>query len=207
MASRIARTNSGVDRSRSVSSIRRMNLPPLRRACSQLKSAVRAPPMWSSPVGLGANRVTTEDIFASLTVTGGIRPNVLEDGNPRISDDLFVVPAGVAGSRIFYQTGFASAKGEDRKQHDRGGNYPAHRDSFRMHGPVEALGVQGKDPRNRFLVLFPGDRVRLVMGHVRACDQKGRGTLLPEYACDVLSQHLAIGEGKMAKSHGHEPEK
>src|SRR5512134_1859839 len=204
MASRIARTNSGVDRSRSVSSIRRMNFPPLRRACSQLNSAVRAPPMWSSPVGLGANRVTTEHIFASLTVTGGIRPSVLEDGNPRISDDLFVVPAGVAGSRIFYQTGFASAKGQDRKQHDRGGNYPAHRDSFRMHGPVEALGVQGKDPRNRLLVLFP--RVRLIMGHVRACDQKGWETLFPENGCDLLSQYLAIGEREMAKSHGHEPE-
>ena len=48
-----------VERSRSVSSIRRMNLPPVRRAYSQQNSAVRAPPTCSSPVGLGAKRVTT----------------------------------------------------------------------------------------------------------------------------------------------------
>src|SRR5206468_2593736 len=55
----ITRTASSVERSRSVSSTRRMNLPPLRRAYSQLKSAVRTPPTCSSPVGLGAKRVTT----------------------------------------------------------------------------------------------------------------------------------------------------
>src|SRR5256885_10163975 len=36
-----------------------MNLPPVRRAYSQQNSAVRAPPTCSSPVGLGAKRVTT----------------------------------------------------------------------------------------------------------------------------------------------------
>ena len=56
--SKIAFTASGVDRSRSVSSMRKMNLPPLRRAKSQLKRAVRAPPIWRYPVGLGAKRVT-----------------------------------------------------------------------------------------------------------------------------------------------------
>src|SRR5678815_5304917 len=34
-----------------------MNWPPMRRAYSQLKSAVRTPPMCSRPVGLGAKRV------------------------------------------------------------------------------------------------------------------------------------------------------
>src|SRR6201987_3229063 len=59
MPSRMTRTASSVERSRSVSSTRRMNLPPLRRAYSQLKSAVRTPPTCSRPVGLGAKRVTT----------------------------------------------------------------------------------------------------------------------------------------------------
>src|SRR5262245_165392 len=47
---------SSVERERSVSSIRRMKAPPCRRANAQLKSAVRAPPMWRCPAGLGANR-------------------------------------------------------------------------------------------------------------------------------------------------------
>jgi len=33
-----------------------MNVPPVWRAKSQLKSAVRAPPMWRCPVGEGAKR-------------------------------------------------------------------------------------------------------------------------------------------------------
>ena len=43
--SRIACTDSCVERSRSVSSMRSTNLPPWRRAYAQEKSAVRAPPM------------------------------------------------------------------------------------------------------------------------------------------------------------------
>ena len=46
----------GVERSRSVSSMRRMNVPPAPRASSQLKSAVRALPTCRWPVGLGAKR-------------------------------------------------------------------------------------------------------------------------------------------------------
>jgi hypothetical protein len=57
IASRIASIAACVLRSRSVSSIRRMNLPPRRRAYSQQYSAVRAPPMCRKPVGLGAKRV------------------------------------------------------------------------------------------------------------------------------------------------------
>ena len=49
-------SDSRVDRSASVSSMRRMNVPSLPRASSQLKSAVRALPTCSCPVGLGANR-------------------------------------------------------------------------------------------------------------------------------------------------------
>src|SRR5215467_7813009 len=60
MASRIASMCSSVERDRSVSSMRRMNTPPWRRAKSQLNSAVRAPPTWRCPVGLGAKRTRTE---------------------------------------------------------------------------------------------------------------------------------------------------
>ena len=47
---------SGVERSWSESSMRRMKAPPVLRAHSQLKSAVRTPPMWRYPVGDGAKR-------------------------------------------------------------------------------------------------------------------------------------------------------
>src|SRR3954449_6070850 len=55
-ASRICWTFSGVERSRSVSSMRSMNTPPSWRAASQLNSAVRALPMCRAPVGQGAKR-------------------------------------------------------------------------------------------------------------------------------------------------------
>ncbi len=48
-----------VERSRSVSSMRRMNFAACRRAYSQQNSAVRNPPMCKKPVGLGAKRVRT----------------------------------------------------------------------------------------------------------------------------------------------------
>src|SRR5262245_58937149 len=53
-------SDSRVERSKSVSSMRRMNVPPWPRASSQLKSAVRALPTWSAPVGLGANLTRTD---------------------------------------------------------------------------------------------------------------------------------------------------
>jgi hypothetical protein len=39
-----------------------MNVPPWCRAKSALKSAVRAVPIWSGPVGLGAMRTRISDI-------------------------------------------------------------------------------------------------------------------------------------------------
>jgi len=45
---------SGVLRFTSVSSMRRMNWPPVCRASRKLYRAVRAPPMWVWPVGEGA---------------------------------------------------------------------------------------------------------------------------------------------------------
>src|SRR6266545_2921401 len=55
-SSNAVRSASFVDRATSVSSMRRMNVPPEPRASSQLKSAVRALPTCSWPVGLGAKR-------------------------------------------------------------------------------------------------------------------------------------------------------
>ena len=50
-------TDASVDLSRSVSSIRSTNPPPLFLLNNQQNKAVLAPPTWRSPVGLGANRV------------------------------------------------------------------------------------------------------------------------------------------------------
>src|SRR3954468_20657857 len=55
-ASRIARTLSMLERSWSVSSTRSTKTPPWLLAQSQLKSAVRAPPMCKYPLGDGAKR-------------------------------------------------------------------------------------------------------------------------------------------------------
>src|SRR6266508_3595770 len=69
MAARICSMEASVERERSVSSMRRTNTPLWWRAKAQLKSAVRAPPTWKDPVGLGAKR--------TLTVSGmGVHCNV-----------------------------------------------------------------------------------------------------------------------------------
>jgi len=62
--SKIAAIASSVERARSVSSMRRRNLPSRPRAYSQLNSAVRPPPMCRKPVGEGAKRAT-------ISVMGG----------------------------------------------------------------------------------------------------------------------------------------
>src|SRR5438094_9399141 len=64
MASRMRSMYSSVERDRSVSSIRRMKTPPWWRANSQVNSAVRAPPTWRWPVGLGAKRTRTSDAIS-----------------------------------------------------------------------------------------------------------------------------------------------
>jgi len=53
--------NFSLDRLKSVSSIRRKNYPSCFFANSQLNNAVRVPPRWSSPVGLGANRTLMDE--------------------------------------------------------------------------------------------------------------------------------------------------
>src|SRR5436309_13922940 len=55
---------SSVERERSVSSMRRTKAPRWWRANSQLNSAVRAPPTWRWPVGLGAKRTRTSDAIS-----------------------------------------------------------------------------------------------------------------------------------------------
>src|SRR5215472_8686294 len=64
-----------VERERSVSSMRRMKTPLWRRANAQLNRAVRAPPTWKEPVGLGAKRtLTVSDMEFHSTATGNRRP-------------------------------------------------------------------------------------------------------------------------------------
>ena len=58
----IAASDSSVERSASVSSMRRTNVPSWPRASSQLKSAVRALPTCSWPVGLGAKRTRMTEL-------------------------------------------------------------------------------------------------------------------------------------------------
>src|SRR5262249_21289544 len=72
---RIAASDSRVERSASVSSMRRMNAPPCPRASSQLNSAVRALPTCSCPVGLGANRTLIQ--FGIQNVEFGVRARIL----------------------------------------------------------------------------------------------------------------------------------
>ncbi len=67
-------SDSGVERSASVSSMRRMNVPPVPRASSQLKRAVRTFPMCNCPVGLGANltRMDESGIMSEELRTGHV---------------------------------------------------------------------------------------------------------------------------------------
>ena len=64
-----------VERSTSVSSMRRMNLPPVARANAQGYKAERMLPRWMKPVGDGAKRVRVVMgwIFAGCRVTPEMR--------------------------------------------------------------------------------------------------------------------------------------
>ena len=57
---------SGVERSRSVSSTRSRNFPPVWRANSQLYIAARMLPMCTFPVGDGAKRTLVSDIMSDI---------------------------------------------------------------------------------------------------------------------------------------------
>ena len=59
MPSRMTSTAAWVERSRSVSSMRRMKVPPCERAKAHGYSAERMLPRWMKPVGDGAKRVRT----------------------------------------------------------------------------------------------------------------------------------------------------
>src|SRR5438876_7671043 len=87
---------SSVERCRSVSSIRRMKLPPWCRANSQLNSAVRALPTWMEPVGAGANRHRTGPSPAPAPASDTFGHFVLEHPDPF---DLDLHPiAGLQGA-------------------------------------------------------------------------------------------------------------
>src|SRR5659263_123966 len=116
-----------------------MNFPPWRRAYSQLKRAVRTPPMVSLPVGLGAKRVTTFGMKGPRFGGSG-------EGEPRVADHLVEIPADVAGSRVSYQTGRGRAKTAGCEEDHRGRQHPAHRDPLGPNGAVEPLGVEGQHP-------------------------------------------------------------
>src|SRR4051812_17768404 len=87
-------TFSGVERSRSVSSMRRTNWPPLPRARSQLYSAVLAPPMCSTPVGEGANRTLIGSDASWSPRIDGRRPRggARAGGRARMRGDAGVQP-------------------------------------------------------------------------------------------------------------------
>ena len=72
-----ARSTPASSAATSVSSMRRMNVPPVWRACSQLNSAVRTLPMCRKPVGAGENR--NADLRARCGLTA---EQVLGDHDP-----------------------------------------------------------------------------------------------------------------------------
>src|SRR5579864_783263 len=68
--SKIELTEASVLRSTSVSSSRRIIVPPLRRAYNQLKMKVRALPTWRNPVGEGAKRTLGLPCEVEFKVSG-----------------------------------------------------------------------------------------------------------------------------------------
>src|SRR5437773_187591 len=87
--SRMPSIMSSDERSASVSSMRRTKTPPSRRAKSQLKSAVRAPPTCKCPVGEGAKR--TRGVMSGKT--GG-------EAGIRTLDTAFRPYNGLANRRL-----------------------------------------------------------------------------------------------------------
>src|SRR5260370_27486963 len=88
----IADSDSRVDRSTSVSSTRRMNVPCDPRASSQLNRAVRAFPTWRRPVGLGAKRTR----MAVLWLMAGSHQRDRMDGDRFAATELAHALVGLA---------------------------------------------------------------------------------------------------------------
>src|SRR5665647_539007 len=74
MLSRITSTEACVERSRSVSSMRKIKSPPMARANAHGYRAERMLPRWMKPVGDGAKRVRTL-LIAMFLDYGGHGPN------------------------------------------------------------------------------------------------------------------------------------
>src|SRR5690625_7019793 len=89
MPSRMACTELSLERSRSVSSMRRTNCPPVARAASQANSAVLAPPICKSPVGEGAKRVLTGGLTLDMAILQtGDKPAILTDRSEEHTSEL-----------------------------------------------------------------------------------------------------------------------
>ena len=82
----ICSIDSSVERATSVSSMRRMNVPPMWRACNQLNSAVRMLPMCRKPVGAGEKRKRISGSAWTLMTAGASRSRPAGSGScPRRS--------------------------------------------------------------------------------------------------------------------------
>src|SRR6185436_19147150 len=118
---RMLSSDSLVDRSASVSSMRRISVPSWPRASSQLKRAVRALPTWSCPVGLGAKR--------NLMIFRGASPLVLPDTRSR-SPLRRLAPIAWLASRRSLAGGRGSSLPAPNQRHGMRGNRVAAADGI-----------------------------------------------------------------------------
>src|SRR4051812_43179616 len=88
MLSRMTSTASCEERSRSVSSMRRMNWPPVERAKAHGYRAERILPRWMKPVGDGAKRVRVvmTRLFSQTRCHPGLDPGSLALEGVRLFD-------------------------------------------------------------------------------------------------------------------------
>src|SRR5213083_972018 len=146
--SRMTCVCSSVERALSVSSMRSRNFPPSRRAKSQLKSAVLAPPTCRYPVGDGAKRT----LIVTENGGGGIRTpdRVLKPYNGLANRRL--QPLGHPSPGVNYPRGRPTEQGRfDRSTKQNG----------RRLGPAVGLGAcvsesfQGITPSARATLIRP----------------------------------------------------
>src|SRR5271167_4571648 len=97
-AAMIPSVHSGRLRASSVSSIRRMNVPPRRRTKSQLYSAARALPTWKYPVGEGAKRARGGEA-GTVMRDGGAPPAPTECGGSGPAS-VFLYGDGARGAPV-----------------------------------------------------------------------------------------------------------
>src|SRR5918997_1081894 len=118
-------TDSSVERARSVSSMRRTNVPPFLRAKSQLKRAVLTPPTCNNPVGLGAYRTRISLLSMRLNYHAN---DALESSQTRLNG-VNGLPEGSVRTHDTSTVGRALAGGwhhEDATPASRGGGRQDH---------------------------------------------------------------------------------